>query len=83
MKARKEEPKMMRIILDRATIEMLHDLREATQFFDETGWLLGKFIPEACALAEVAVSADSSQQPEEKERLGEEISIFGYEMDLE
>ena len=38
---------MTRITLDRATMELLHNLSEPLEFCDETGWLLGTFTPEA------------------------------------
>ena len=74
---------MTRITLDRATIELLYNLSEPLEFCDETGWLLGTFIPEAAELVEATVSADKLHRHELEAGLGEEVSVFGYEMDLE
>ena len=38
---------MTRITLDRATQELLHNLSEPLEFCDESGWVLGTFMPEA------------------------------------
>ena len=74
---------MTRITLDRATIELLHNLSEPLEFCDETGWLLGTFIPEAAELVEATVSAEKLHRHELEAGFGEEIIVFGYEMDLE
>lgn len=74
---------MTRITLDRATIELLHNLGEPLEFCDETGWLLGMFTPEAHEPAPTVVSSDAAHRREVEASLGEEISIFGYEEDLE
>jgi hypothetical protein len=74
---------MLRITLDRATIELLHDLGEPLEFLDETGWLLGTFAPHEAERVEVAVPAERSHHREVEEGLGEEMCVFGYEMDLE
>ena len=44
---------MRRIIVDRATIALLDNLSEPLEFCDESGWVLGTFIPEAGELVEV------------------------------
>ena len=74
---------MTRITLDRATIELLHNLGEPLEFCDETGWLLGRFIPEEVELVRATVLTEEVHRHEAHEGLGEEISLFGYEMDLE
>ncbi len=74
---------MTRITLDRATIELLDNLSEPLEFCDETGWLLGTFIPEAAELVEATVSVERFDRQEVGAALGEEISVYGYEMDLE
>jgi len=82
---------MTRITLDRATTELLHDLSEPLEFCDETGWLLGTFTPEAAQLVEAeaaqlveaTVSAEKLHRHEVEAGLGEEISVYGYEKDLQ
>jgi hypothetical protein len=74
---------MTRITLDRATIELLHNLSEPLEFCDKTGWTLGSFMPEVREMAEATVSAESRHHHEEVAGLGEEVSVYGYEMDLE
>ena len=74
---------MTRITLDRATIELLHNLSEPLEFCDERGWLLGTFAPEAAQLVEATVSAEKLHRHEVGAGLGEEISLYGYEQDLE
>ncbi len=74
---------MTRIILDRATIELFHNLSEPLEFCDERGWLLGTFTPEAAQLVEATVSAEKLHRHEVEAGLGEEISVYGYEQDLE
>ena len=74
---------MTRITLDRATIELLHNLSEPLEFCDERGWLLGTFAPEAAQLVEATVSAEKLHRLEFEAGLGEEICVYGYEKDLE
>ena len=49
---------MRRIIVDRATIALLDNLSEPLEFCDESGWVLGTFIPEAGELVEVTASVE-------------------------
>jgi len=74
---------MRRIIVDRATIALLDNLSEPLEFCDESGWLLGTFIPEAGELVEVTASAERLYHQEVGADLGEEFNVYGYEMDLE
>jgi hypothetical protein len=74
---------MTRITLDRATTELLHNLSEPLEFCDETGWSLGTFTPEAAQLVEATVSAEKLHRHEVEAGLGEEISVYGYEKDLQ
>jgi len=74
---------MTRITLDRATTELLHNLSEPLEFCDETGWLLGTFTPEAAQLVEATGSAEKLHRHEVEAGLGEEISVYGYEKDLQ
>ncbi len=74
---------MLRVTLDQATMELLHNLREPLELCDESGTLLGTFIPEAGELARSGVSSRKMAHEEEEGDLGEEMSIFGYEQDLE
>lgn len=74
---------MRRITLDRATIELLHNLSEPLVFCDETGWLLGTFTPETAEPLEASVSVDKLHRHEVEAGLGPEMSVYGYEMDLE
>lgn len=74
---------MTRITLDRATTELLHNFSEPLEFCDEIGWLLGTFTPEAAQLVEATVSAEKLHRHEVEAGLGEEISVYGYEKDLQ
>jgi hypothetical protein len=74
---------MTQITLDRATTELLHNLSEPLEFCDETGWLLGTFTPEAAQLVEATVSAEKLHRHEVEAGLGVEISVYGYEKDLQ
>ena len=74
---------MMRITVDRATMELLHNLSEPLELCDEMGTLLGTFIPEAGELVESCVPCDKTGHHEMDENLGEEMSVYGYEQDLE
>jgi hypothetical protein len=73
---------MTRITLDRATMELLHNLDEPLEFCDEAGWVLGTFMPREHELAGVTASAEREHRRGEED-LGEEISAYGYEKDLE
>ena len=74
---------MTRIMIDRATIELLHNLGEPLELCDETGWLLGRFTPEMHEMVEATVSAEKAHLREVEGALGEEMSVYGYEEDLE
>ncbi len=74
---------MTRITLDRSTIELLHSLDEPLEFCDETGWMLGTFMPAVHTPAEASVPTDKAHLREVEASLGEEMSIYGYEEDLE
>ena len=74
---------MTRITLDRATMELLHNLSEPLEFCDETGWVLGTFIPEAHELAGATASAEKEHRHEEEKGLGPELGVYGFEEDLE
>ena len=74
---------MTRITLDRATLELLHDLSEPLEFCDEAGWLLGTFMPAAHELAGAAARTEREHGHKVEEGLGPELGIYGYEQDLE
>jgi len=74
---------MTKITLDRTTIERLHQLDGPLGFCDETGRVLGTFLPEEHRPVETAVSAEKAHLHEVEAALGEEMSIYGYEEDLE
>jgi hypothetical protein len=77
---------MLRITLNRATIELLHNLGEPLEFCNEMGEMLGTFTPKARVLAEAGVTTErrpNPLHPERHEELGEEMNAFGYEADIE
>jgi hypothetical protein len=74
---------MLRITLDHGTLELLLNLREPLELCDEAGTLRGTFVPEAADLVELACSCERMSHAEHGNDLGEEISIYGYEQDLE
>jgi len=74
---------MTRITLDRATQELLHNLSEPLEFCDESGWVLGTFMPEAHELVATTASAEKQHLHEVEESLGPELGVYGYEHDLD
>ena len=74
---------MMRITLDRATQELLHNLSEPLEFCDESGWVLGTFMPEARELVATTAAAEKQHLHEVEESLGPEFGVFGYEHDID
>ena len=63
---------MTRITLDRATMELLHNLSEPLEFCDESGWVLGTFIRKRHELAGTTVSAEKLHRHEVETGLGAE-----------
>jgi len=74
---------MTRINLDRATQELLHNLSEPMEFCDESGWLLGMFMPEAHELVGATASSEKQHLHQVEERLGPELGVFGFEHDID
>ena len=72
---------MTTICLREEIIEALENLDEPLDFCDESGRLLGSFIPEA--MQEMLPVSVTSDHQFIEERLGPEMGIFGFETDLE
>jgi hypothetical protein len=66
---------MLRVTLDRATMELLHSLREPLELCDQFGTLLGTFLPEAGEPAHSGVSSQKPTHHEWEQELGEEINV--------
>jgi hypothetical protein len=74
---------MTRINLDRATLTLLHDLSEPLELCDESGRVLGTFIPAVGGSPNQDVSRDDFQRPQQETRLGTPVGTLGYTKDLE
>jgi hypothetical protein len=74
---------MLRITLDRATMQFLHNLSEPMELCDETGLPLGRFFPDMGGVVGMTMPPGAMAHHPSVAGLGEEISVFGYEEDLE
>ena len=82
---------MTTICLSEETIALLENLDEPEDFCDESGHLLGSFIPEAAmpemlpmAAAEMLPIAEAQGDLRAVEgQLGPEMCVFGFKTDLE
>jgi hypothetical protein len=74
---------MMRIIVDRATSDLLTGLAEPVEVYDELGHVLGTFTPEHAALVAAIASKSTPEDWERQEDLGAELDVFGYEHDID
>ena len=78
---------MTTICLSEETIASLENLDEPLDFCDESGHLLGSFIPEAAMhdpAAELLPIAEAEGDLRAVEgQLGPEMCVFGFETDLE
>ena len=74
---------MTTICLSEETIALLENLDEPEDFCDESGHLLGSFIPEP-AMPEMLPIAEAQGDLRAVEgQLGPEMCVFGFETDLE
>jgi len=74
---------MTTICLSEKLIEGLENLDEPLDFCDESGHLLGSFIPEAAMQEMLPVAVLEADLGAVEGRLGPEMSVFGFETDLE
>ena len=74
---------MTAICLSEEVIALLENLDQPLDFCDESGYLLGSFIPEP-AMQELLPIAEAEDDLRAVEaQLGPEMCVFGFEMDLE
>jgi hypothetical protein len=79
----KEGTRMTTVCLSEKVIASLENLDEPLDFCDESGHLLGSFIPEA-AMQELRPLAEAEGDLRAVEgQLGPEMCVFGFETDLE
>jgi len=74
---------MTTICLSEEMIALLGNLDKPLEFCDESGCLLGSFIPEEAAQELEPISVLESKLQIVEEHLGPEMCIFGFETDLE
>jgi hypothetical protein len=74
---------MTRITLDRATLALLHDLSEPLELCDESGRVLGMFMPAAGSPPNQDVSGGNLKRREEEAKLGTQLGPLAYTEDLE
>jgi len=74
---------MTTICLNEKTIESLENLDEPLEFCDESGHLLGSFVPEAAMPEMLPIAAAEIDLRVVEEPLGPEMCVFGFETDLE
>ena len=74
---------MTTICLSEEIIALLENLDEPLDFCDESGHLLGSFIPEAVVGDQPLMAWAKGDLGEVKEHLGPEMGVFGFETDLE
>jgi len=75
--------RMTTICLSEKIIESLEKLDEPLDFCDESGHLLGSFIPEAAMPELLPMVAAEAVLRAAEEDLGPEICVYGFERDLE
>ena len=73
---------MTTICLSEEVIALLQNLDEPLDFCDESGHLLGSFVPEA-AMQELIPIVAAGDVPVVEEQLGPEMCVFGFVADLE
>ncbi len=74
---------MTTICLSEEIIALLENLDEPLDFCDESGHLLGSFIPEAAVGDQPLMAWAKGDLGEVKEQFGPEMGVFGFETDLE
>ncbi len=74
---------MTTICLTEETIAMLENLEGPLDFCDESGHLLGSFIPETEMPELMPIAEVERRFHVIEEQLGPEMGIFGFEADLE
>ena len=71
---------MTRVTVNRATLELLHGLKEPLELCDESGRVLGTFRPESGSTPGRAAAGQEAGATPSPER---DLNVFGREDDLE
>jgi len=79
----REGPRMTTICVSQETIASLENLDKPLDFCDESGHLLGSFIPEAVMEDLLPIAEAEGDLRAVEEQLGAEMGVFGFETDLE
>jgi hypothetical protein len=74
---------MTMVCLSEETIALLENLDEPLDFCDESGHLLGSFIPEAARPEMLPIAEVEIDLRAIKDKLGPELCVFGFATDLE
>ena len=74
---------MTTICVSEEIITLLDNLDEPVDFCDESGHLLGSFIPEPALGYQPSIVWVRGDHREAEDHLGPEMCVFGYEADLE
>lgn len=74
---------MTTIYLNEKVIASLENLDEPLDFCDESGHLLGSFIPKAAMQEQLPTAEAEGDRRAVEGHLGPEMCVFGFETDLE
>jgi hypothetical protein len=74
---------MTTICLSEEIIALLDNLDGPMDFCDESGNLLGSFLPEAAMQELLPIAAAQAELHAVEGQLGPEMSVYGFEADLE
>jgi len=83
LSSEKEGTRMTTICLSEEIIALLENLEEPLDFCDESGHLLGSFVPQAAMEELLPIAVAVSDVRAVEGQLGPEMSVFGFETDLE
>jgi hypothetical protein len=79
----REGTRMTTICLSEEIIALLENLDEPLDFCDESGHLLGSFLPKAAIQDVLPIAGTEGDLRAVEAQLGLELCVFGFETDLE